>query len=50
MNTFWFAIWEEAKKQLLTENEGNFRKHSFRSKEQYELTASTSEAVVKSGH
>lgn len=50
MNKYWFTLWKETKKQLLRENEDNFRKNSFISKEQQESVPNVSEAIVKSGH
>lgn len=46
-NKFWFTIWKEVEKQLLTEKENNARKKYFRSKEQQESVSNTSEALTK---
>lgn len=50
MNKYWFTLWKETKNQLLRENEDNFRKNSFISKEQQESVPNVSEAIIKSGH
>lgn len=46
MNKFWFTIWKEAKKQLLTENEDTSEKNSFKSKEQESISNASKTGIL----